>query len=231
MRFILVFAGALTFTHNATSLILPGAANITTAAGDVAWMESLGSGNWRCLVYMPAAGYQTRDSELTALAGLTSAADKVPYFTGAGTADVATLTAFARTVLDDADAATARGTLEIASGVYAPTLTAGVNTQSVGQLGDFTYMRIGNVVSVNGGVDLDPTSASSDGLFTISLPIASNFTATSHAMGSACSSNPALRSSGIIYPNTATDDVTVSFRAGTGTVAHYMIIAFQYQVL
>jgi hypothetical protein len=30
----IVFDGALTLTHNATSLILPGAANITTAAGD-----------------------------------------------------------------------------------------------------------------------------------------------------------------------------------------------------
>jgi len=45
----LVFAGALTLTHNATSLILPGAANITTAAGDVFQFLSLGSGNWRCI--------------------------------------------------------------------------------------------------------------------------------------------------------------------------------------
>jgi hypothetical protein len=51
----LVFAGALTLTHNATSLILPGAANIVTAAGDVARMRSLGGGNWRCLEYTRAA--------------------------------------------------------------------------------------------------------------------------------------------------------------------------------
>lgn len=47
-RRILVFAGVLTLTHNATSLILPGSANITTTAGDVAEFVSLGSGNWRC---------------------------------------------------------------------------------------------------------------------------------------------------------------------------------------
>ncbi|PBB96441.1 hypothetical protein [Mesorhizobium sp. WSM3862] len=52
----LVFAGALTLTHNATSLILPGGANITTAAGDVARMRSLGGGNWRCLSYQRANG-------------------------------------------------------------------------------------------------------------------------------------------------------------------------------
>lgn len=50
------FLGALTYTHNATSLVLPGATNITTAAGDVAIMESLGSGNWRCVNYSKADG-------------------------------------------------------------------------------------------------------------------------------------------------------------------------------
>lgn len=53
---LLVFAGALTLTHNATSLILPGGANITTAAGDTALMVSEGSGNWRCVVYQTADG-------------------------------------------------------------------------------------------------------------------------------------------------------------------------------
>ena len=50
------FTGALTLTYNSTSLILPEATNITTAAGDVADFVSLGSGNWRCTAYLPAAG-------------------------------------------------------------------------------------------------------------------------------------------------------------------------------
>jgi hypothetical protein len=45
------FTGALTLTHNATSLILPGGANILTAAGDSALFRSLGSGNWKCITY------------------------------------------------------------------------------------------------------------------------------------------------------------------------------------
>ena len=51
-----VFGGILTLTHNAASMILPGAANIVTAAGDVATMLSLGSGNWKCTDYMRATG-------------------------------------------------------------------------------------------------------------------------------------------------------------------------------
>lgn len=53
---VLIFSGVLTLTHNGTSLILPGAGNITTAAGDVAVMLSLGSGNWRCIDYQRASG-------------------------------------------------------------------------------------------------------------------------------------------------------------------------------
>lgn len=53
---VLKFEGALTLTHNATSLILPGGANITTADGDIGWFISEGSGNWRCISYFPATG-------------------------------------------------------------------------------------------------------------------------------------------------------------------------------
>jgi len=50
------FTGALTLTHNATTLILPTAANITTTAGDVAVFRSEGGGNWRCISYTKTDG-------------------------------------------------------------------------------------------------------------------------------------------------------------------------------
>ena len=46
-----IFDDALLLTHNGTSLILPGAANITTTAGDVATFVSEGGGNWKCTEY------------------------------------------------------------------------------------------------------------------------------------------------------------------------------------
>jgi len=53
---ILHFDDALTLTHNATDLVLPGGANITTAAGDEAVFVEYATGDWRCVVYTKADG-------------------------------------------------------------------------------------------------------------------------------------------------------------------------------
>lgn len=68
----LVFGGALTLTHNATSLILPTGANLTTAAGDVAEFLSLGSGNWRCVDYTRANGQALAGSAVNTTQTVTS---------------------------------------------------------------------------------------------------------------------------------------------------------------
>src|SRR3569623_363856 len=149
------FTGSLTLTQNATSLIQPGAANITTQAGDVATFRSLGAGNWFSASYQrlatpPPSGTNTgdqtivlsgvvggtgtgaittswivtpllpannlsdvanaatarsnfsaqaSDAELTAWAGLTSAADTCGYFTGSGTASTYSCTSAGRALM------------------------------------------------------------------------------------------------------------------------------------
>ena len=55
------FDGILTFTHHSTDLILPGAANITTAVGDIATLYEYASGDWRCVSYTKATGMSVID--------------------------------------------------------------------------------------------------------------------------------------------------------------------------
>ncbi len=61
----LVFDGACVLTHNATSLILPGAANITTSAGDRAIVRAETTANARVIAYTKADGTALVASTLT----------------------------------------------------------------------------------------------------------------------------------------------------------------------
>lgn len=63
---------------------------------------------------------------LSSLSGLAAAADKLPFFTGANAFGLTTLTAFARSLLDDVDQATARVTLGAQADLgYTPVNKAG----------------------------------------------------------------------------------------------------------
>jgi hypothetical protein len=85
------FTGVLTLTHNASTLICLGGANITTADGDVAIFVSQGGGAWRMLDYSRASGRAVVDSSVQTIV-LPAGAWKRRTTGGAGTRAVETAT-------------------------------------------------------------------------------------------------------------------------------------------
>lgn len=93
--FTLIFDSTPTLTHNATSLILPGSANIVAAAGDTMVLRSKWGGNWESINYSPKSGTPVIDVVPSALfdssiptweaitAGQTVYIDTVPTFAAA----------------------------------------------------------------------------------------------------------------------------------------------------
>ena len=99
------FTGVLTLTHNASTLICLGGANITTADGDVAILVSQGGGAWRMLDYSRANGRAVVDSSVQTI--VLPAAGWVRRTTGgAGTSNRETATNRINLATVDFDATT-----------------------------------------------------------------------------------------------------------------------------
>lgn len=81
------FSGALTLTYNATSMILPGAADMAVSAGDCAELRHEGSGNWRLITFQRASvvpqteihGIALSDETTAITTGTNKATFSLPY--------------------------------------------------------------------------------------------------------------------------------------------------------
>ena len=169
-------AGSTTVTGSGTSWIAAGleAGDMFWAAGLSVRIASVNSATSLTLAFpwpgaaLSGANYEVRftpdatrvlsaarevlsaltNGNLSSLAGLTTSANKLPYYTGAGTAALATLSAFARTLLDDADQAAMRATLGLVPTGSATDTTAGRLVRT----GDF---GLGGAISLGAADNLD----------------------------------------------------------------------------
>lgn len=150
--------GAEIGSWDATSLTALGAINLGNASDTTLARVSAGVASIEGSNILLASGIgsitQAFDAELAAIAGLTSAADRLSYFTGSGTAALATYTAFARTIDDDPDAATMRSTLGVPLATQAAqeASTAGQVVTSDVQKFHPTAAKVWASVSVAAGV-------------------------------------------------------------------------------
>jgi len=187
---LIKFEGALTLTHNATSLILPGGENITTANGDTALVVSEGSGNWRCWFYWPAAinpakAVSTDESQTLTNKTLTSPTIQGTVAAGTGlTLPALTLGGALTGVIDSAtgqikfpasqNASADANTLDdYEEGTWTPTLKGATTTTYTGQVGRYT--KIGRQVFIYCDLIINSLGDGSTTLIT-GLPFTANGT-------------------------------------------------------
>ncbi len=84
------------------------------------------------------------------------------------------------------------------NGTYTPTLTNTTNVAASTASADTMYSRVGAIVTVGGMVNIDPTTASTNGELRISLPITSSFSASYQLAGvAAVVNNPGTATASI----------------------------------
>jgi len=116
----------------------------------------------------------------------------------------------------------------VASGTYTPTLT-NVTNVAASTARKCQWIRVGNVVTVSGSCDIDPTAAAATALG-ISLPIASNLALATDLGGTAAADGAVAIEAAAVRGDATNDRAEVSYIA-VGIANHTVYFTFQYEVL
>ncbi len=117
----------------------------------------------------------------------------------------------------------------IASGTYTPGAINISNLDSITP-NPCQWLRVGNVVTVSGSVDIDPTTTALLVEFRLLLPIVSDFTNTSQLAGTGVANGGGTAIPFRVLGNTSDDDAAF-LGYPTATVSHTMGFSFTYVVL
>ena len=116
----------------------------------------------------------------------------------------------------------------LASGTYLPTLT-GVANVAASTAYQCQWSRVGNIVTVSGKCDLDPTAPAAATQLGIELPVASNLGAAEDCAGAAFASG--IAGQGAAIRGDATNDRAELVYVSGDITNQSMFFLFQYEVL
>jgi hypothetical protein len=121
----------------------------------------------------------------------------------------------------------------VSSGTYTPTLTSVSNVQS-STSGICHYLRIGDHVNVSGRISIDPTSATTGTNLGISLPVASDFAASSNGSGISMREIPGISGDplpGYVYADVTNNRAELVFMNDADVASRTHYFTFTYQVI